>query len=307
LEIEKPWLTLRGLQESEYMLTEGDKLRLGKITLKVKEIKTPRNLERRKQDIHSKKVQNGGIGKALMKGEGTVSVRKADDDSNLCCRICLTEEIEKTDPLVAPCYCAGTMGVIHVKCLQKWLESKITQTFNNIVKVYRCKSLECELCKYHYPSRIEVSGQVFDLICMEKPENNFIVFEMENEGMKNYSVLNFVDKESYKLGRGYDTDMRIPDISVSRNHAVIFARPAGIFIKDLNSKFGTLARIKQQIVLDINSKLQMQCGRTLVKVSAKRPFNLFNCFLGCSKGKDSDDEMQKYVRNLEDDTFQNQV
>ena len=307
LEYEKPWLTMRGLRESEYLLSEGDVLRLGKMKLKVKEIKSSRNNDRKKSEVHSKSLQNGGVGRSIQKNEAIVKIRKPDFDSSLTCRVCLTEEIEKEDPLVSPCFCAGTMSCVHVNCLRRWLESKITQTNNNLAKVYRCKALECELCKYRYPSKIRVGDKVIDLILMEKPEGSYIVFETKSDGHLNYSVLSFKDKESYKLGRGYDADMRIPDISVSRNHALVLEKASGVYIKDLNSKFGTLARIKQQIVMDVHSKMMIQSGRTLVKVSVKRPFNIFNCFLGCSKGKESDDDMQRYSRDADNDTVPNDL
>ena len=306
-EYEKPWLTMRGLRESEYLLSEGDVLRLGKIKLKVKEIKTSRSNDRKKTEVHSKNLQNGGVGKLMLKNDAVPKIRLPEYDANLACRVCLTEEVDKEDPLVSPCFCTGTMGCIHIKCLQKWLESKITQTSNNLAKVYRCKALECELCKFHYPSKIRVCEKVIDLILMEKPEGNYIVFETKSDGHLNYSVLSFEDKESFKLGRGYDTDMRIPDISVSRNHALILEKPSGVYIKDLNSKFGTLARIKQQIVLDIHSKIKVQCGRTLLKVSVKRPFHIFNCFLGCSKGKESDEDVQRHSRDAENETVPNDL
>lgn len=45
-----------------------------------------------------------------------------------------------------------------------------------------------------------------------------------------------------KLGRGHECEIRITDISVSRNHAVIKENPNGFYIFDNKSKFGTLIR-----------------------------------------------------------------
>ena len=62
-------------------------------------------------------------------------------------------------------------------------------------------------------------------------------------------VITLSQKNQIKLGRGHDSDIRISDISVSRCHAVL-TYDAGIFmIEDNNSKFGTLALIKDPIKL----------------------------------------------------------
>ena len=41
----------------------------------------------------------------------------------LTCRICLCEA-ETDNPLICPCKCAGSMGLIHKNCLKEWLNGK---------------------------------------------------------------------------------------------------------------------------------------------------------------------------------------
>ena len=45
-----------------------------------------------------------------------------------------------------------------------------------------------------------------------------------------------------KLGRGHECEVRITDISVSRNHALIRNNMDGFYIYDNKSKFGTLVK-----------------------------------------------------------------
>lgn len=52
------------------------------------------------------------------------------------------------------------------------------------------------------------------------------------------------EKNSIKLGRGHDSDVRISDISVSRCHAIIKQKSNGFYVEDNMSKFGTLVWIK---------------------------------------------------------------
>ena len=70
------------------------------------------------------------------------------------CRICLSEEdpLEIENPLITPCNCAGSMGFIHVDCLKQWLESKKIVKYYPQVTSYCWKNLECELCKYPFPT-----------------------------------------------------------------------------------------------------------------------------------------------------------
>jgi pSer/pThr/pTyr-binding forkhead associated (FHA) protein len=66
-------------------------------------------------------------------------------------------------------------------------------------------------------------------------------------------VVNFNVAEEVKVGRSNDSEIRISDISVSRFHALIKKSPKGYFyIEDKNSKFGTLALIRQPILLNNN-------------------------------------------------------
>ncbi|VDN10485.1 unnamed protein product [Dibothriocephalus latus] len=51
------------------------------------------------------------------------------------CRICYEEGTDK-EPLISPCHCRGTVGLLHKSCLEKWLQ--LSQT------------LKCEICGYAY-------------------------------------------------------------------------------------------------------------------------------------------------------------
>lgn len=51
------------------------------------------------------------------------------------CRICHCEGDAET-PLIAPCYCAGSLRYVHQSCLQQWIKSSDTKS--------------CELCKFNF-------------------------------------------------------------------------------------------------------------------------------------------------------------
>ena len=50
------------------------------------------------------------------------------------CRIC--HEGDEEEELVSPCHCAGTMGMLHISCLEQWLGSS--------------KTTKCEICQFQF-------------------------------------------------------------------------------------------------------------------------------------------------------------
>ena len=92
---------------------------------------------------------NGGLGI-------NHKLKNLNPDEQLC-RICLGEEDDTvTNPLLSPCKCTGSMGLIHVECLKEWLKGKKIQRIGETVSTYFWKNLECELCKTRFPIEIEL-------------------------------------------------------------------------------------------------------------------------------------------------------
>jgi pSer/pThr/pTyr-binding forkhead associated (FHA) protein len=62
-------------------------------------------------------------------------------------------------------------------------------------------------------------------------------------------ILKFLTKNKLSIGRGLNVDMRIPEISVSRNHASIHYSNGEFFIEDTNSKYGSLVLIQKDFAV----------------------------------------------------------
>jgi len=56
-------------------------------------------------------------------------------------------------------------------------------------------------------------------------------------------------KDSFKFGRGHESEIRINDISVSRCHAIIKFKAGRFYLEDNLSKFGTLVLVKNRTPL----------------------------------------------------------
>lgn len=106
--------------------------------------------------------------------------------------------------------------------------------------------MDCELCKEIFPFTLAHNHRIIDIVEIEKPSKDFILFESLNSGAsKVFYVLNTELKNQFKVGRGQDSDIRITDdISVSRCHSMIKKTAKGeYYIEDFNSKFGTLIQV----------------------------------------------------------------
>lgn len=79
-----------------------------------------------------------------------------------------------------------------------------------------------------------------------------------------------IPNEGIKLGRGHECEIRITDISVSRNHGLIKNQPDGFYIYDNKSKFGTLVRDEKMEVEISRMGQGVQIGRTVVSFELRK-------------------------------------
>jgi pSer/pThr/pTyr-binding forkhead associated (FHA) protein len=84
-----------------------------------------------------------------------------------------------------------------------------------------------------------------------------------------------VPQDGIKLGRGHDCEIRITDISVSRNHAMIKFHNGSFHIFDNKSKFGTLVKEERmEVAVTPDHAQAIQIGRTVVILELKKESDL---------------------------------
>lgn len=86
------------------------------------------------------------------------------------------------------------------------------------------KKLECELCGHKYPHTFKHNGIDYQAFEMKKPNSPYIIMEFlnkDNNECKGVHIITMNNKNSIKIGRGSDSDMKVTDISVSRCHGFI--------------------------------------------------------------------------------------
>jgi hypothetical protein len=242
----------------------------------------------------------------LITSESKQSVKKI-------CRICYMTEIdENNDPLIKPCKCAGSMKYIHLKCLLHWLKTKIKvdkveYIENKYFNVYSQENVQCELCKEFFPHILKHNNKLFNLTKIEQDfsddlknnenskskddnaekkgkisDESYVVLDSMSQDKEivpyRYTV-KFSEDKTLKIGRGLEMNLILNDLSVSRSHCTLELNEDNeIFLKDNNSKFGTLVLLQSKVVEILRGQtLTIQTGRSYFNIKYKTPFSLFTC------------------------------
>ena len=265
---------------NDYPLKEGDILRIGRITLRIKKIKFQKN--------KNKDTDSVSVGTNLQEVQIKTNRRSSEkvESKYKICRICYSEEESEDNPLIQPCICSGSMKYIHLECLRHWLRTSIFEQIEdtNNCCIYLYRTPECELCKTKYPDFIRHNGKLYEIIDLQSNYFNYALIETithdKNQNKYLYSVnLDQIDN-TITIGRGHDCNLLLTDISVSRWHCYINVdkKTKRLTIKDNNSKFGTLILVKNKIMnLCLELKLCIQVGRTYFEILMKEPSSFFGC------------------------------
>jgi len=232
------------------------------------------------------------------------SIKNSTIGTSQTCRICLSESTKAGNPFFSPCNCSGTMKYVHIKCLQRWLKSKLhVKDSGQSISIY-WKTLECELCKTGYPNSFVINDQKYDIVEIERPNCAYLMLEIlskDKNMAKGLHIIKMENKNNIRLGRGHDSDIRITDISVSRCHALIKLEKGKFYLEDNNSKFGTLVNIKKPFcVAGVFNNISLQAGRTLISLSTKKNKTLFPVCFSHAAHEDSDEHEEAYSDDIDD-------
>ena len=273
-----------------YFLCKNDIIKLGRVKYAINEIHIPKrknnidiesNMEKNNENIDNNNIEDYDINSINLHSFpifNFIYICKKDENKNedSICKICYSNENEENNPLVHLCKCTGGIRFAHYECIKKWMETKleIKENEKKTVKNYIIKSFNCEICKTPYPFKFKIEGndKIFDLINIDKPNCDYIILESLNQIKHNSNIKSIhliqLNDDFIIIGRGHFCDIRINDISVSRNHACLkYDYESGkLLIKDLKSKFGTLILIKKPLEIK-EKKICLQIGRTYIEAS----------------------------------------
>ena len=283
---------------SKYKINQGDIIRVGRITTRIKNIcfngtsNNSKNIQNTKnlievQETPNKLNPNSVTENTNSNNNSRKSLKKKNsknnNKANKICRICYMEEDDEENPLVQPCICSGSMKYIHLKCLKHWINTRSFDKVesNDLCSIYIIKPVECELCKTKFPDFIRHNGKLFALLDFNYEYKNYLTLEsltLDKHKNKFLYVISLENNRKIKLGRGHDSDILLSDISVSRIHCVISTENKNVYIEDNNSKFGTLILIQSPSIQMVeNLPLYFQVGRTFFSCRYKKKAKLFQC------------------------------
>ena len=207
------------------------------------------------------------------------------------CRICFCEgNFEGNNPLISPCKCSGSVKYIHLNCLRKWLTTKITTKIssNNDIYCYVFKSLKCEICQSIIPEIAEFRGKFLSLLDFKNIDPPYIILQsmyQYNSTNRNVNELNIIFVISFKtnaqvnIGRANNSNIRLSDVSVSRNHAKLTYSKGDFFLDDIGSKFGSLLLIQNNVLFLPNKNVSIQAGKSHLTFYLRRTcLGLFKCY-----------------------------
>ena len=213
-----------------------------------------------------------------------INKNKEIKKKNLLCRICyIDEEDGVEDPLVQPCKCSGSLKYIHLKCLKHWIftRSCMKVESNECCSVFVFKEVECEICKAKLPDLVSHNGKLHSLLDFSEEFKNYLIIEtltLDDEDNKFLYVISLDKNRNIKLGRGLLSEILLSDVSVSRIHCMFSIEGKNVYIKDNNSKFGTLILVQTPTIrLTENLPLSLQVGRTYLNLISKKEEKLFSC------------------------------
>lgn len=151
---------LRGMKQNRpdecrfgYKLQPGVSVRLGRARFTVKEVSRPSSPKLRIIEEASKEQERGE------------------------CRICAGSESAPDNPLISPCKCAGTIKLVHIKCMQTWHQSKTSRECTANSALYTIHKLQCELCNTTLPLALNCAGKTHELVTIERPKSEYIMLE----------------------------------------------------------------------------------------------------------------------------------
>ncbi|CAD8074550.1 unnamed protein product [Paramecium sonneborni] len=269
---------------NEWELQRGDIIKLGRMKLQLIDFNYDIDAlqqQRDQTDINDEEIQSQDL-----------------EPDGCQCRICFQKTASASNPLFSPCKCIGSMKYVHLNCLQLWIQQSIKVKNQQSSIQYIWKKMECEICKMPLKSTYTYQRQIFCIMQIQKPIVPYMIWKITSDDKSKEGIIQVMelqDKAEIKIGRVPDCDIKLKDISVSRNHALIKVikqedNQFKLILQDNNSKFGTLLYAQSDKLLKYNlpslQKVLYQIGRVLLYIQFKDKGKSYNKQFTCYKHPD---------------------
>ena len=129
------------------------------------------------------------------------------------------------------------------------------------------------------PDLLSHNGKLHSLLDFSEEFKNYLILEtltLDDEDNKFLYVISLDKNRNIKLGRGLLSEVLLSDVSVSRIHCMFSIEGRNVYIRDNNSKFGTLILVQTpKIKMIENLPLILQVGRTYLNFILKKEEKIF--------------------------------
>lgn len=225
------------------------------------------------------------------------------------CKICFRADSDFSDPLMTPCKCSGSMGLIHYSCLKRCIEMKINKKENENYKIFVWKNFECEICLHEYPKYLKYKSYVYNLVDINVPFEQYIIMDhtiyddaKKKSFRKGIIAVRVNDDEEILIGRTQSNIIKLKDISVSRLHCSIVKKNNQLYVMDKGSKFGTLLYLKDNFTFTKDDVMSFVSGRNFIEFKLSKSWNFLSRIFSagmCCKYKQTNEH--DFVINCDDE------
>ena len=174
------------------------------------------------------------------------------------------------DPMITRRKWKGYMSYVHLECLRHWNNHNIKVIENLNYTIFSWNSIKCELCNSSLPFAICYNNSLYELIKFKIPKKPYIILENTLKKVDSILVISFAKANSFDIGRHSTSRIRINEISISRHQSVISWDKGSAYIKDTNSKYGTLILMQKPVSLIPGEAFKLQYGKFLMEFAVER-------------------------------------
>ena len=93
------------------------------------------------------------------------------------CRICFDCSHNKENPLACLCKCSGSVRYVHLKCIRRWLDTRLNISHEGHCTIVKWTPLTCEICKVHFKYRVFLDNVKYYTLEIPKPVKPYLVLE----------------------------------------------------------------------------------------------------------------------------------
>lgn len=289
---DRPW---KVVNKGECLkISIGDVVKLGKVRLKLQRIYMKNKIEdvSNKENKLNIKTQNTLTDNIL----GTISSTYINQNESNC-RVCFNQDSDINNPLLIPCSCSGTMTYIHYLCLKRNIKSRLSLLTEDSCIFLTWSHFNCEICLSEYPRYIKYMNLMYSLIDVPHKFEEYLQFDyklhddkLKKSVLKGVILIGIQNKSEVLIGRTNKNMVKFKEVSVSREHCSLLIKNNDIFIKNFNSKYGTLVYSYDPVELyDSNDKAEFFIKNYIIQIGIEKTFSIYN-FVFCCQAKEENEE-----------------